>query len=812
MRSSLMDIRLENKLGFTQIREIIKENCLSKGGEELVERMHFSSNFHSINNSLNLTEEFREILVRNSLFPNDNYYDMREELERLKLSGTFIGQRDLNDLKGSLITINECLKFFSQSEEDNYTNLKKLSQDIYIEKEIIKYTFRLLDDKGEFLDNASDYLSIIRSNKRKKIFEVDKRIQKILSQSKKEGWTSEEAEITLRNGRSVIPVSSTNKRKLKGFVHDESSTGQTSYIEPEEIVELNNQVRELEIEERREIIKILTEFTVFLRPYIEDLIKAYNYLAKVDFIRAKAKFALSILAGKPLLEDTQRINWFDARHPLLQISLKKNNRDIIPLRVELNRDNRILIISGPNAGGKSVCLKTVGLLQYMLQSGLLIPIRETSEVGIFKSIFIDIGDEQSLENDLSTYSSHLLNMKNLCTKADNKTLFLIDEFGTGTDPSIGGAIAESILEFLNKKQAFGIVTTHYSNLKLLAQREDNIINGAMLFDQKNMRPLYKLSIGMPGSSFAFEIAQTIGLPESIIDSATDKIGLSHFEFEQELQNLEYEKGEIKKKSQELKIADELLSGVIEKYNNLSQSLENEKREILKQAKREAKEIIINANKKIENTISQIKESNADKIKTQKLRDELKSDLIDIEKDIHKVEKHKQTKPKDIGVKLDLSPIQIGDIVRIGEDNIFAEVVRINRNKIEVISDSIKMSIDKNKVIKVDKKNYLKQSANKKAKSIINSSIFEDINEKRKEFSLQLDIRGLRAEKALEEVGKFIDEARLLGERDISILHGKGDGILKTIIRDFLKTNSEVESYKSARIELGGEGITQVKLN
>jgi DNA mismatch repair protein MutS2 len=807
-----MDIRLENKLGFTQIREIIKENCLSKGGEELVERMHFSSNFHSINNSLNLTEEFREILVRNSLFPNDNYYDMREELERLKLSGTFIGQSDLNDLKGSLITINECLKFFSQSEEENYTNLKKLSQDIYIEKEIIKYTFRLLDDKGEFLDNASDYLSIIRSNKRKKIFEVDKRIQKILSQSKKEGWTSEEAEITLRNGRSVIPVSSTNKRKLKGFVHDESSTGQTSYIEPEEIVELNNQVRELEIEERREIIKILTEFTVFLRPYIEDLIKAYNYLTKVDFIRAKAKFALSILAGKPLLEDTQRINWFDARHPLLQISLKKNNRDIIPLRVELNRDNRILIISGPNAGGKSVCLKTVGLLQYMLQSGLLIPIRETSEVGIFKSIFIDIGDEQSLENDLSTYSSHLLNMKNLCTKADNKTLFLIDEFGTGTDPSIGGAIAESILEFLNKKQAFGIVTTHYSNLKLLAQREDNIINGAMLFDQKNMRPLYKLSIGMPGSSFAFEIAQTIGLPESIIDSATDKIGLSHFEFEQELQNLEYEKGEIKKKSQELKIADELLSGVIEKYNNLSQSLENEKREILKQAKREAKEIIINANKKIENTISQIKESNADKIKTQKLRDELKSDLIDIEKDIHKVEKHKQNKPKDIGVKLDLSPIQIGDIVRIGEDNIFAEVVRINRNKIEVISDSIKMSIDKNKVIKVDKKNYLKQSANKKAKSIINSSIFEDINEKRKEFSLQLDIRGFRAEKALEEVSKFIDEARLLGERDISILHGKGDGILKTIIRDSLKTNSEVESYKSARIELGGEGITQVKLN
>lgn len=807
-----MNIKLEDKLGFTQIRDYIKQNCLSEGGFDLVDKMQFSSDYFIINSSINLTEEFREILIVNSIFPSDNYFDMRNVLERNRISGTFISQSDLNNLKGSLTTINDCLRFFIQSEENKYKNLKKISENIFIDKELIKYSFKLLDEKGEFHDNASELLSIIRSNKRKKIFEVDKKIQKILSISKKEGWSSEDTEITLRNGRSVIPISSSNKRKLKGFVHDESSTGQTSYIEPEEIVELNNQVRELEIEEKREIIKILIEFTDFLRPQIDDLINAYYYLAKIDFIRAKAKFALDIRAGKPLIENTQRINWFDSRHPLLQISLKKNSKEIIPLRIEINDKNRILIISGPNAGGKSVCLKTIGLLQYMLQCGLLVPMRETSEVGVFKSIFIDIGDEQSIENDLSTYSSHLLNMKNLCEKGDNKTLFLIDEFGAGTDPSIGGAIAESILEFLNQKHAFGVVTTHYSNLKLLADREDSIINAAMLFDQKNMRPLYKLAIGRPGSSFAFEIAETIGLHKHIIESAINKIGSSHFEFEQQLQNLEYEKGEIKKKSQELKIADELLSEVLEKYKKLNDTLESERKNIIKQAKQEAKEIILTANKKIENIIFQIKESKADKEKTQKLRDNLKSELSIIEKDIVLSEKQPQIKNKDIGIKLDLSPIQIGDIIKIEENNIFAEVIRISKNKIEVISNNIKMNIDKNKVIKVDKKSYKKQLPPKTSKAIINTSIFKDINKKKEKFSLQLDLRGFRADQALEEVSKFIDEARLLGEREVSILHGKGDGILKTIIRNFLKTNSEIKTYKSARIELGGEGITNVELN
>lgn len=819
----MRNTKLEQKIGFEQIRQSIKENCLSSGGIDFVENMEFSSNYERIILWLNLTEEFRQIFVTNSIFPSSNYFDMRLELARLRLLGTFISQTSLFDLKTSLQTINECLVFFSRSEEGKYPALKALCKDIYVDKDILKLCHKLIDEKGDFFDNASEYLAIIRSNKRKKRLEVDKRIQKILVVSKKEGWTGDDAEITIRNGRLVIPISSSYKKRISGFVHDESSTGQTSYIEPAEIVELNNEVRELELEEQREIIKILTEFTEELRPQIDTLIQAYYFLSQLDFIRAKAKYSMQISAGKPILENKTRLTWYEARHPLLEKTLAKNGKKIVPLKIELNNKDRILIISGPNAGGKSVCLKTVGLLQYMLQCGLLVPMRETSEAGIFDSIFIDIGDEQSLENDLSTYSSHLLNMKNLCEGANDKTLFLIDECGTGTDPMIGGSIAESVLEFLNKKNAFGVVTTHYSNLKLLADREENIINGAMLFDQNNMRPLYQLSIGRPGSSFAFEIAQTIGLPKAIIDSAINKIGSSHLDFEQQLQQLEVEKLELKKKSQEVKIADELLAEVLEKYNKLYSSLEQEKKSILKQAKLEAKEILQNANRNIENTISKIKEANAEKEKTQEIREEFNKEQENLEEEINLIYKEEkktnnkkspnsQKQNKDIGIRLDTSPLAIGDIVKIGDENTFAEVVLIKRNKIDIISNSIKMTIDKNKVVKVDKKNYLKQESKKirpSSKTFI--SIIDELNEKREKFNPQIDLRGERAEIAIEKVGKFIDEARLLGERELSILHGKGNGILKTVIRESLRKNSEVKSFKSAPIELGGEGITMVSL-
>ncbi|MPL94597.1 Endonuclease MutS2 [bioreactor metagenome] len=814
--------KLELKIGFDQVRESLKVMCLSDGGRSFVERMEFVTSYNKVIELLGITEEFRQIFITNEVFPSDNYFDMRGELQRLKLLGTFISQESLFDLKSSLITINECLLFFSRSDDNKFPLLSALSQGVYVDKNLLNICAKLLDSKGDFNDDASEYLYIIRSNHRKKVLDVDKQIKRILNQVKKEGWSSEEAEVTVRNGRLVIPISSANKKRIKGFIHDESQSGQTSYIEPAEIVELNNEIRELELEERREILKILVEFTDVLRPEIDNLINAYYFLSKIDFIRAKAKYALQIKAGKPIVEDNTLINWFEARHPILEEALEKNSKKIVPLRIELNSKDRILIISGPNAGGKSVCLKTVGLLQYMLQCGLLVPMRESSEAGIFSSIFIDIGDEQSIENDLSTYSSHLLSMKNLCERANNKTLFLIDECGTGTDPTIGGAIAESVLEFLNEKQAFGVVTTHYSNLKLLADRHASIINGAMLFDQNNMRPLYKLSIGKPGSSFAFEIAQTIGLPKQIVDKAVDKIGSSYLDFEQQLQQLEVDKIELRKKEQEVKVADDLLSEVLLKYNKLSSELEDKKRVILKQAKIEAKEILQNASRQIENTISQIKEANANKEKTKKIREEFSKEQIHIDRELSELEKQERknvankdisNKSKDIGVKIDLSPIAIGDIVKIGDENTFAEVVSIKRNRLEVISNSVKMSIEKNKVIKVDKKSFLKSNAklySQKQSAFL--SVIDELNEKRKTFKTQLDLRGERAEDALDKLSQFIDQARLLGEREISVLHGKGDGILKTIIRDFLKTNSEIKTFKSARLEFGGEGITMITLN
>lgn len=814
--------KLEIKIGFDQVRESLKGLCLSEGGKSFVDKINFLTSYEKILSLINLTEDFRQIFVKNEVFPSNNYFDMRQELQRLKLLGTFISQSSLFDLKSSLITINECLLFFSNQEDEKYPYLKTLCEGVYVDKIILNTCTKLLDDKGDFYDDASEYLSIIRFNHRKKVMEVDKQMKKILTYVKKEGWTMDDAEISVRNGRLVIPISSSNKKKIKGFVHDESQTGQTSYIEPSEIVELNNDIRELELEERREIIRILMEFTDVLRPEIDNLTNAYYFLSQIDFIRAKAKYALEIRAGKPILENASLINWFEARHPLLEEALEKNSKKIVPLRIELSPKERILIISGPNAGGKSVCLKTVGLLQYMLQCGLLVPMRESSEAGVFSSVFIDIGDEQSIENDLSTYSSHLLSMKNLCESADNRTLFLIDECGTGTDPTIGGSIAEAVLEYLNEKKAFGVVTTHYSNLKLLADRHEAIVNGAMLFDSANMRPLYKLSIGKPGSSFAFEIAQTIGLSNKIIDNAVNKIGSSYFDFEQQLQQLEVDKLSLKKKQEEVRVADELLSEVITKYNKLSSELEDKKRVILKQAKIEAKEILQNASRQIENTISQIKEANANKEKTKKIREEFSKEQIHIDRELSELEKQEKknvankdisNKSKDIGVKIDLSPIAIGDIVKIGDENTFAEVVSIKRNRLEVISNSVKMSIEKNKVIKVDKKSFLKSNAklySQKQSAFL--SVIDELNEKRKTFKTQLDLRGERAEDALDKLSQFIDQARLLGEREISVLHGKGDGILKTIIRDFLKTNSEIKTFKSARLEFGGEGITMITLN
>lgn len=810
--------KLEDKLEFEQILQSIKTNCLSVSAEKLVDKIKFSRSKNEIEKELGLVKEFLSILLSNKQYPAEDYFDMCEELIRIKIPGTFISQLSLFELWRSLKTIHSWTQFFEHNKE-TFPLLSTLSEGIFIDQDILRDCRKILSENGEILDNASDELFVIREGIRRKQAEVEKRIRKLLTFSKQQGWTASDAELTIRNGRPVIPITSANKRRLQGFVHDESATGQTSYIEPAEVVELNNELRELEFAQAREIVKILTQFTENLRPIADSLIIAYKFLIRIDFIRAKAKYAFRIKAGKPIIKTQNRsFTWYEARHPLLEEALHSNNKDIVPLKIELNQANRILIISGPNAGGKSVCLKTVGLLQYMLQCGILVPMKQTSEATIFDRIFIDMGDEQSIENDLSTYSSHLLNMKNLTEKADNSCLFLIDECGTGTDPSIGGAIAEAVLEDLESKGAYGIVTTHYSNLKLLAEKHSTIVNGAMLFDTTNMKPLFQLSIGKPGSSFAFEIAKTIGLSKNIIEAASKKIGQGFVDFEQSLQQLEVDKIEIKNKQEIIKVQDELLNDLVNQYNQKLSEITKKEKEIIYQAKSQAKQILQGANKQIENTIEKIKTAKAEKQTTIQARQDLQQEVKTIEKDLQELEPQIQVKEMvqnpHTNIPFDSTPLSVGDVVLLEDGNNYATIKEIRRNKVEVECGELLLTLPITKIQKVNKQIYLKQQKNKKsvkAKNTQLNTIFDDINTLRTQFNYQLDLRGCRAEEALNKLSKHIDQARLLGESELSILHGKGDGILKTVVRDYLKTNSEVESFKAAAVELGGEGITKIKL-
>lgn len=809
--------KTEQKLAFRQIVQEVKDCCLSLAGMRLADQMRFMRSFDKVERELGLTDEFLSILLSNKAFPTEDYFDMSGELKRLETNGTFISLVSLVELFRSLTTIQSCFDFFERDIQENYPLLKSLCTGLEIDAEILSRCKRLLTSDGEIADTASEELYAIRTNIRRTKSEIEKRLRKLLGISKQEGWTAPEAELTVRDGKGVIPISSANKRRMQGFIIDESSTGQTSYIEPAEVVELNNRLKEAEFEENREIVRILTEFTVFLRPFIPILLSAYAFLARIDFIRAKAKYALRIGAGKPILRKSKGFSWFEARHPILEASLKKNNKAIVPLKIELNDKKRILIISGPNAGGKSVCLKTVGLLQYMLQCGLLVPMKQTSECCLFDNLFIDIGDEQSLENDLSTYSSHLLSMKHLCRVADDDCLFLIDECGTGTDPNIGGAIAEAVLEHLNDKNAFGIVTTHYSNLKLLSEKHSAISNAAMLFDTKALKPLYRLSVGNPGSSFAFEIAQTIGLPSEIIKSAKTKVGSGMVDFEQSLQTLAVEKMEIKSKQTELQLADDLLNSLVEQYKAKKEEITRKEKEIIFEAKKQANQILKDANKQIEETIRNIKTTKAEKVSTQKEREKIKESIKKVEEEskaleseISSIKPPKKESKKHI--PFDNSPLQEGDIVLVDGQDSYGTVLKLKKNKAEVVCGQMNLFLPIERLQKVNKNSYLKQQKQQSGtKSRISTSLMQDINDLRANFDYRLDLRGRRADEALNELSKYIDTARLLGESEIAILHGKGDGILKTVLRDYLKENPEVDSFKAERVEFGGEGITKIKL-
>lgn len=816
----------EKAIGFDEIKQEIKKNCKTSSAKELVEKITFLNNYENIKTLLQECYEMREFLLGIKDFPSEDYFDCRAFLLPLRIAGTCISQEDMKYFLLSFSTIKAMLDFFSKEDKQEGQDfaLRKIYEKVIFNEDVLKECSRIMDTDGEIKESCSSILREIRQKQQKCQNQISRKIQTLLSFSKNNGWTALDEDVTIRNNSLVIPVKSSYKKQMKGILHDTSQTGQTFYIEPEEIVELNFEAKELFLEEQREIHRILLAFSDLLRENLEDILSCYEFLIKIDFIRAKSLYAISIRAGKPDLKPYPALNWFEARHPLLESSLRKKQKNIVPLRISLNEEQRILIISGPNAGGKSVCLKSVALLQYMLQCGLLVPMKETSEVGIFHNIFVSIGDAQSIENDLSTYSSHLVQMKEICEQADKDTIFLIDELGTGTDPSIGGAIAESVLEYLDEVKSWGVVTTHYSNLKRLNLKHKSIINGAMLYDTEKMLPLFILSIGTPGSSFAFEIAQRIGLPTSIIENAKQKVGSSQVSFERELQQIEVEKLALQQENQKMKAYDEELYKIVQKYRHLEEQLSYNKKNILNQARQEAKEILLSANSKIEKTIEAIKTSQAEKEKVKQLKEDIKQNISQITEDIQKEEsknsnfdityKDDTTLQKNTHLKLVNTPIQEGDYVLFGSEQAVMEVKSINKNKVELINGIISIRTSLDKVKKIDKQNYLRQKTNNKknANTFVSNPIMNRINELRARYSPQIDLRGERTEEAIKKVAQMLDTARLLGERQIKILHGKGDGILKTMIRDFLKQQPEVKSFYAERVEFGGEGITIVELN
>jgi DNA mismatch repair protein MutS2 len=803
----------EQKIGFDQIRQMLKEQCLCQLGRTSVDEIIFSCDFEQISRLIKQTEEFRQVCLFDENFPTSFYFDLTTELSRAAIEGTYIETESLFDLLRSLKTIKSILNFFKKKEEGIYPELREIAAEVLVDNAIIKNAEVILDDKGKIRDSASPELQKIRKDLISKQSSISKKMNTILRHVKKQGWMPEDAELTVRNGRMVIPVLATHKRKFQGFVHDESATGHTVFIEPAEIFETNNEIRELEYAEKREIIKILIDFTDFIRPHLEDLKNAYFFLGNIDFIRAKALFAIKINAVNPAMFNETIIDWNKAFHPLLYLACKQQKKHIEPLNVRLDGKSRILVISGPNAGGKSVCLKTLGLLQYMWQCGLLVPMSAQSEMGIFENIFIDIGDEQSLENDLSTYSSHLLNMKYFLQHASDKTLFLIDEFGSGTEPQLGGAIAESILEKLNENKSFGLITTHYSNLKIFADNNEGVINAAMLFDSGKMEPLFILKTGKPGSSYAFEIAEKTGLPKELLSIASTKAGVKQLNYDKQLQQLEVLKLQLDEKQSSLEAADTLLSETIQKYTLLTEEIENTKKGIIQQATTEARALLDQTNKVIENTIREIKESDADKEKTKLAREKLELHSEKIHSEIsetplikHEVKQKKKEKAAVSKIEIVNTPIEKGDYVRIIGQSAIGEVMGISEKEVFVVFGSVYV---KSELKKLEKINVNQSAEEIKQQKGFYRKIEIDLNEKLTKFKSSIDVRGMRAEEVRNTIQHFIDEAVLLNVPSVSILHGKGNGVLRNVIREYLQTASEVKQFRDEVLERGGHGITLV---
>lgn len=805
----------EQKIAFDTIRQKLKVKCLCPLGEEEVDAMQFSVRHDKITAQLSQTNELLQLISSDvDELPVGNFFDVRDALSRLKTEGLYMDEAEIFDLRRSLEAAQSLINFIGKKDEELFPQLHELIANLQSFSGIIKQIDGILNKFGKLKDNASPELARIRKDIIHAQSGISKALNAILRQAQADGYVEKDVAPTIRDGRLVIPVSPAFKRKVSGIVHDESASGKTVYIEPQQVVEANNRVRELENEEKREVIRILVQFTNELRPHFHEIIQSQYFLGKIDFLRAKALFAVEINAIKPNVEDYCQIEWYKAVHPLLYLSLKKQGREVVPLNITLNEKQRLLIISGPNAGGKSVCLKTVALLQYMLQCGMLIPLLDNSRCGIFQRLFIDIGDEQSIENDLSTYSSHLLNMKHFIKNSNDKTLLLIDEFGSGTEPQIGGAIAEATLERFNRNQSFGVITTHYTNLKHFAEATEGIVNGAMLYDRQHLQPLFQLSIGNPGSSFAVEIARKIGLPEDLITDAAEKVGAEHLDYDKHLQDIVRDKRYWERKRQDIRQKEKRLEEKLSKYESELELTDKKRKAIIQQAKTDAENLIKSANSKIESTIKTIIEAKAEKEKTKKARAELQKFIespLNSRQLSGDFQKKKKVKNKQINIDQSTKTPPLGGwgagtFVRLKGQTAVGTILEIQDRHAVVAFGHLKSTVKLSELEAVSKNQQKKE--NHKYENL-GKTVTDDVRERKLNFKSEIDVRGMRGDEALQAVTYFIDDALMVGVESVRILHGTGTGVLRQLIRQYLSTVHGVKKFQDEHVQFGGAGITVV---
>ena len=842
-RKTLIDSRLEQKIGFDRIRQIISDRCSTSYAAGRAAGETFSTKEGQIRKRLLLTDEMRLVMMFEDGFPSGGFIDCIDFLKPLESTSSAIDLVSLRKLRTMLDTLRKVTNFFESVKDGVYPNLKRMSAHVLNFPEVQRRLDSIVDRYGEVKDTASDALYEIRKSLREKEGAISRRMSAILKKAQEEGIVDGDAGVSVRDGKMLIPVSASNKKKIAGFIYDESATGKTAFIEPAEVVELDNQIKELKFSEQREILRILLEFTDFLRPYIPDLLDGARYLGEIDFIMAKAQVALDFIAGMPVISDNGELNLRKARHPLLERALRKEKKEIVPLTASLSPGKHILLISGPNAGGKSVCLKTVGLLQYMFQWGMLIPTSEASELPVFDRIMVSIGDDQSIDNDLSTYSSFLADMRGMLEVADSRTLVLIDEFGSGTEPAAGGAIAEAILSEFDKRGVYGVITTHYTNLKLYASADTGVMNGAMMFDVKNIAPLFKLEMGLPGNSFAFELARKMGMPEAVIKDAEARAGEEFVGIERNLRKIARNRKALDEKLERIKHTDRTLESITDKYQKELHQIKQTKKEIIDQAKKEAEEIIRSANRQVENTIRTIKESQAEKETTQEARKELsgfmsllaakkeqeqkeKDDYI--ERKIKQIDARRERQMQRKAQKADeraaaearealaeqqrieafrSAPLKVGEKVRVKENGMVGEVTKVSGKAVVVIIGNISSKMPLDKVERITSNEYKTAVKETARPSLV--KIDSAITERKLNFKTEIDLRGARLNDALDQVSRYVDDAIMLGVSSVRIIHGKGTGVLRDEIQKLLRTVPGVASAKDEHIQLGGSGVTVV---